>query len=70
MVDALQLPEAESLYVGHDSEHLAAASQRGLQTAAINCDSATPADLHLSGCEDLLRLPGLTRAVGPCSRSP
>lgn len=61
---ALELPAAEILYVGHDGQHLAAARAFGLKTAAVNYLPGASADLMLSCCEDLLRLPLATAEGG------
>jgi FMN phosphatase YigB (HAD superfamily) len=55
-VDALGLAAGQTLYVGHDAEHLAAARSFGLRTAAFNFQRAARADFYLTRFEDLLPL--------------
>jgi HAD superfamily hydrolase (TIGR01509 family) len=55
-LNALGLPADQTLYVGHDAEHLAAARTFGLHTAAFNHQRAARADFHLTRFEDLIPL--------------
>lgn len=53
-IDALGLPAAQVVYVGHDTAHLAAAAAAGLRTAAFNFEPEARADHYLTRFEDLL----------------
>jgi FMN phosphatase YigB (HAD superfamily) len=76
-LDALRHPAGEVLYLGHDAQHLAAAAQAGMRTAAVNFAPGAQAEHLLARWEDLLgvvdRLSAatspavnLTSAAGAC----
>ena len=55
-LESLDLPAGQTLYVGHDARHLAAAGALGMRTAAFNSQPDARADFYLLRFEDLLPL--------------
>lgn len=53
-LDVLGHPAGEILYLGHDTQHLAAAARAGMHTAAVNFTSTVQANYLLTRLEDLL----------------
>lgn len=64
MLAALRIPAPQAVYVGHDSEHLAAARAAGLRTVAVNFAPGAAADHCLTCIDDL---PALVKSwsLGP-----
>jgi len=63
-LDAMQLPAADTGFVGHDARELRGAKIQGLSTIAFNGDRDARADVYLQRFEDLLEL---TRFSPDCS---
>lgn len=68
-LSAIDASAAETLYVGHDVEHLTGASACGLRTAAIDAAGAVPADFSLTRFEELLELIGRRSGSSETSRA-
>ncbi len=55
-LESLDLPACQTVYVGHDAGHLAAAAALGMPTIAFNAQPGAKADFCLTRFEDLLPL--------------